>query len=84
MTLDEVIEAMEYCSQPMPKSLCCNCPTKEKASNCNVYNNAIQYLKEYRNHLHSELDMLRQKKLDYENEMKFIDHIHNIVKAIRG
>lgn len=52
--------------------------------NEDLFVDILYYLKEYRNHLNRELDMLCQQKLDCENKIKFLERIHDIEKAIRG
>lgn len=61
-TLDEVIAMVEYCSLPMPNSICTTCPSKQRASDCHLYTDVLHYLKV----LKDILDPLKVKKNSHE------------------
>lgn len=56
-TFDEVIKALEYCTD-MTKSDCGSCPFYE-APDCMVQNDALEWLKGYRDHI--KLDEIRDR-----------------------
>lgn len=47
-SLDKVIELAEHCLKPMGQNLCSNCPGRS-ASRCNVWEDSLHYLTEYKN-----------------------------------
>ncbi len=47
-SLDKVIELAEHCLKPMGQNLCSTCPGRY-ANRCNVWEDSLHYLKEYKN-----------------------------------